>query len=252
MTSSKKIFKRMRPLLGTFVEITLYGDADLHPVITSAFEKAEQLAKIFNYHDPQSELSLYNLASDKRKKLSPELSFLIEKAIELRQISDGAFTPFRQNTEKLDLSGLAKGYIVDQVVETVSTIEVNIEGVVNAGGDLRQFNTDNRTIGIRLASNRIHQLDLVHEAVASSSLFVAKTDKNSSTIYGKELRTGLNCEDTVVILAGKCLWADALTKIALFAPLEIRNKCAIKYKAQIFVFDENGNLKEMFNGCENQ
>ena len=251
MNLSKNVSKRVRPLLGTFVEITLFGDADFSSIITMAFERAHELEKIFNCHDPESEISLYNSSADRLNfKKSSALSFVLSESLEIFRMSGGAFSPYSPDSCFLDLNGLSKGYIVDQIVGAILNDNPAHQGLVNAGGDLRFFNCTNRTIDIRLNSTRTCQITILKNAMATSSLNTATNDKKSSSQYSKQLRSGLTLDHTVSVIAQNCMLADALTKVALFADFEVVQKCAMIFKVDILVFDAHGELKEIFKDHE--
>ncbi len=254
MNLSKNVSKRVRPLLGTFVEVTLFGESNFNPIITAAFDMAGELEKIFNRHNPDSEICRYNRFPDSVNfHTSGPFKFVLETALEIFNVSEGAFTPYLTNSLNLDLNGITKGYIVDQMVEFMLSYTPALAGIVNAGGDLRYFNIESRTADIRMnaGSNPItRQIKICKDAVASSSLNTATNDKRSSTVYLQQLRHGLSVDDTVSVVAHNCIYADALTKVALFADFEIVQKCALASEAQVFIFDINGELKEMFNDHE--
>src|SRR6185437_8323122 len=77
-----------------------------------------------------------------------ELRDLLETCQRLIELSSGYFRPIRAG--RLDLSGIAKGYIVDKTVEWIlSRTDSNdgsidgsvVDGSINAGGDIRFFNS---------------------------------------------------------------------------------------------------------------
>lgn len=233
MNRLSHISKRSRPLLGTFFEIeVLENQPDL---LTEAFELAENLEKIFNLKDPQSAIL--------KSGNSAELAFVIRRALEFFEISEGAFNPWPDHKRHLDLNGIAKGYIVDRVAEFLQ--ERQLRGMVNAGGDLRFFNTSEKKCILRLGTEAapiFRQLELSQNALASSSV----AERSGSTVYSEKSLKG-----SVSVLADNCMTADALTKVGLFADKSIANKCALFYKAQILIFDQAGQMTEMFGSYEN-
>lgn len=256
MNKLKVASKRVRPLMGTFVEVTLFSEGNFDSLITKAFEKASELEKVFNVHDPKSDISILNNTSDDDTfELHPALAEVLEAADEIMLLSEGAFSPYREDSAFWDLSGIAKGYIVDQMVETILAEQPALMGMVNAGGDLRFFNCPEKKISLRLGSAS-HPLErslmLLKDAIATSSPTVAMTDEKSSTIYLKPLREGLSVQHAVSVIADTCMIADAMTKVGLFAKKEIVQKCASTFKAQVIIFGADGDPLEVFENHEAQ
>ena len=243
MNKLKVASKRVRPLLGTFLEIALFTNGDFSLPLTLAFEEASRLEKIFNLKDPASEIN--NLSIEN----SPVFSEVLLKAEEFFSASEGAFSPYLETGQKLDLNGIAKGFIVDKIVESILQENSSLSGSVNAGGDLRYFNCPEKTVNLQLgplASPVFRKLRLAKNAVASSSMSPSKKDNRSSTRYRQVLRSGLSESHTVTVMADTCIVADALTKVALFANSEVAQNCSLFYKAQVMIFDATGELFEVF------
>lgn len=88
-----------------------------------------------------SELMRYNRSDNPDQfVLSPELDALLARAKEVERLTDGAFS-LRPDGEQIDLSGIAKGYAVDRVVDLllkefgITDCLVDIGGEVRAVGD---------------------------------------------------------------------------------------------------------------------
>ena len=123
----------------------------------------------------------------------------------------------------IDLGGIAKGYAVDLAIATLRRAGVP-QACVNAGGDLRFYGPTARQIAIRdpAAPGRVHLLAPRHAgAVASSSVHDTRRRHGRGwcsplvdPISGRALGSG----DSVTVLAGQCLYADALTKPAALDP----------------------------------
>src|SRR4051812_3483428 len=103
MIKSKPEFKRVRPLLGTFFEISVSTALDLERVsaeITGAYREAERLEKIFNFHDSESELSRMNRGEVAAP--SAELQFVLQLADEMKRLSAGGFSVVRPHDRRVD------------------------------------------------------------------------------------------------------------------------------------------------------
>lgn len=187
MTSSSVIeVRRSRPLLGTFVEITVSGKTEnqANAAANEAFAAIERIQKSASAHDPKSELSLLNReAASRPVKVSRELFTLLRRADRLAAESRGAFDytvaptlakwgllprALKKKTSgcwrdvlllpgrhvkfltplSLDLGGIAKGFAVDAAIEVLRKHKIR-SAIVNAGGDLRVFGPSTSTIHLR-------------------------------------------------------------------------------------------------------
>ena len=215
-----------------------------HAFLTSAFNELSRLEKIFNFHDPESALSRLNrlilsrAGASARARLQiryPELGELLAISEEVADLSRGHFNPHRAGA--IDLSGIAKGYIVDKTVDWIlSHAPDSISGCVNAGGDLRFFAHRPREVILRLGTSSkaiSRRLKLCRECVATSAPYAY----NDRVYYH-----GARRAHAAVVQAPSATIADALTKVALFAPREIVQSCCEKLSAVAMLFDEQGEL----------
>ncbi len=169
--------RRARPLLGTLVEITAEGAADILPAaINAAFASIEQVQRLMSFHDLKSDVSRINGARPGQAISIDAHTFrVLTFARRLSDLSEGVFdvTIARALVEKgflperpremmpadityldldllpgkrahwrrkgwIDLGGIAKGYAVDCAAAALRAHGV-ATGIVNAGGDLRCF-----------------------------------------------------------------------------------------------------------------
>ncbi|MDB6129846.1 MAG: hypothetical protein JWM04_953 [Verrucomicrobiales bacterium] len=207
--SSKSEIRRCRPLLGTFVEITVSDDDEEkgNNAISAAFESMESVQRQMSVHEESSELSRLNReGAEHPVQVSRELYGLIRRADKLAAESNGAFdytiAPIlarwgllsanlnRQGSGSwrdvlllrgyqiyflqpvaIDLGGIAKGYAVDRGVETLQQFGV-CSGIVNAGGDLRAFGSESCMVHLRHPGNSqafVGNLKIQESAFATSS-----------------------------------------------------------------------------------
>ena len=92
--SLKNEIRRCRPLLGTFVEISVKHDDVSHArkAIDAAFAAIERVHKLMSFHDPKSEVSQLNrLAMKQPVSVSFATYQVLKCARELFEFSDGAF-----------------------------------------------------------------------------------------------------------------------------------------------------------------
>jgi len=228
----KQKLKRMRPAIGTFVEIELQGSdsQSLRDSIAMGFEKIALVEKKMSRFIESSDVGRFNKIKVGEKILvSPDLISVLKLSEELWGLSCGIFdvalgagkifsiqgnTLKRLGPGEIDLGGIAKGYAVDQAVKAMEPFDVS--GVVNAGGDLRVFGTETKEIFIQEAGElepQFYPLKVNNMAVATST-------------YKQK---------TVSVFAKTCMVADALTKIVLHSSRQISDLCLSKYNARGFI-----------------
>jgi len=203
--------KRVRPLMGTYFGISIEdanGEA-VGPAILAAFATAARLEKLLSKFESGSWPNRFNTWDGRGKLDLPDDLFpLFQMAFEMCEVSGGAFDPFTPGGD-LDLTGIAKGWIVDRVAEQLALALPGREICVNAGGDLRFINSVKRPVTLRF-SRGLKRLRMVRDAVAVSSI----TSAHPSTMYHKISKRAVS----VAVMHDSCAVADALAKVALFAP----------------------------------
>jgi thiamine biosynthesis lipoprotein len=123
----------------------------------------------------------------------------------------------------IDLGGIAKGYAVDLALQCLERVGVT-QCVVNAGGDLRVAGPRDQRIAIRHplhAHALAHELVLRNEALATSAAFASRYETPAGAVCAlvDPATAGAYVgRDSVSVRAPTCMLADALTKVALFAP----------------------------------
>lgn len=211
---------RCKPLLGTFIEITV--DDDDQSAVDRAFAGIEKVQELMGYHNPNSELSRINQRSHQEavevhawtaqviriaKEIHQASNGLFNCGIGHRLVSAGLLPRYNTLTNRdfggiediqliapdlikslrpvcLDLGGIAKGFAVDIAVRILESDGI-CSGVVNAGGDLRVFGGAFRPIHIRNPSAPAELIEigaLKNGALATSSLYFAKRDHQLSHI----------------------------------------------------------------------
>jgi FAD:protein FMN transferase len=169
-----------KPLFGKEVEIAIYDmDDELsEDVANKAYEEGLRLSRIFNLYDEKSELSQLN--KNRSMKVSKEFIEVLKIAREFFELTDGrydvALGKLIQQRKKglkesancsfkdiivdanfitlnnddiiIDLGSVAKGYIVDKMVESLEDDGV-MAGIVDGRGDIRIFGDIIQNIGIQ-------------------------------------------------------------------------------------------------------
>ncbi len=123
----------------------------------------------------------------------------------------------------VDLGGIGKGYAVDLALQCLARRGVS-QCAVNAGGDLRVAGPQQHRVAIRHplhAHALVHELVLSNEALATSSALESRYEAPAGPVCALvDPATGSAYagRDSVSVRAPSCMTADALTKVALFAP----------------------------------
>ncbi len=192
-----------RPLFGGTLGIVLYGaDSRIaEPVLEDAYRTGLRLQKVFNFYDPDSELSLLNRR--RRMRVSAAMLEVLGMALAMAQRTGGAYditlgrgflarkrglplpqlsctfrdVRIRGSTVELlhddvliDLGSVAKGYIGDRIADTLQE-EGASQGIVDARGDLVLFGDHAQLIDIqhpRKEEDVLCTLRLKDRAIATS------------------------------------------------------------------------------------
>ena len=226
--------KRCRPLLGTFVEVTV-PEENNEAAINCAFNEIEKVQNLMSFHDPQSILSKINRQAHLGPvKIDAWTAQILTIAQDIHAHSGGLFNcgvghrliasgllPNTLNIHRhdfggiedlyfinqetvssrrplcLDLGGIAKGFAVDVAINVL--IEHGIDsGVVNAGGDLRVIGDLPKIIYLRnpQAPSQLLEIGtLSNGAIATSGLYFSTRDKHSCHIIHPFKKTVFDIEE---------------------------------------------------------
>ena len=242
--------RRMRPLLGTFVEVAAHGPA-ADEAIEAAFASLQDAHAWWSFHDPASELSRLNAAGGERVEVGATTRRLLTLAIATMRRSGQAFditlggslveqgvlpdhggaAPLPRGTSddielgagwarlrrpvRLCLDGIAKGFAVDLGIRALRRAGAEA-GWINAGGDLRVFGDTALPLHRREASGALQPFGALREAaVATSRVGPADPDFPARVVGlpGTPPASGL-----WTVLARQAWRADALSKVAANTP----------------------------------
>lgn len=229
-----------------------YSDqSQANGAMNDAFEAIELIHQLMGFHNPMSELSKINQCAHLRAVSVHDWTYaVLSIALDVYQQSGGLFdcgvgqhltatgllpghtlnqtityggledlvldSPNLVSSAKpmrLDLGGIAKGFAVDKAVEILLHHGMS-SGSVNAGGDLRVFGSTPKQIQVRSPRNPsqlIYLGSLENGAIASTSLYYANS--SFSHIINPITMEEVRYQDSFSILAPKCIYADALTKV---------------------------------------
>ncbi len=189
MKSSSQRLKRVRPLLGTYVEIELLGTshAELNRSLTAAFDTVSEIDRLMSVHRPDSDLGRLNRAkAGAWVSVDPMTVDVLALANELFVSSDGLFDircgralaewniipsvltptsgkPIPLHRVPVEISGRRVRKTGDWLLDLGGiakgfAVDCAIEtlrargvraGLVNAGGDLRAFGPHDWPVSIR-------------------------------------------------------------------------------------------------------
>lgn len=217
--------RRARPLLGTLVEVGMASSsADGAAAFDAAFSAIETVQACMSRFEPDSDVSRFHALPVGQSLLVDRVTAqVLQTAAWLQAESAGLFdialgsarhgwqckglrlTKLRAGVQ-LDLGGIAKGHAVDCAVAAMQAAGCTA-GWVNAGGDLRAFGELELPVSLR---------DEQHGGVRA---FGSLSDGALATShFGRGARSRLWRADAareahVSVMAARCLWADALTKV---------------------------------------
>lgn len=231
---------RSRPLLGTFVEISVRAmSAEIaHAAIDDAFGVIGRVQRTMSRFDPDSDVARLNRDGAALPVVVDAATFsVLSAARRLAELSAGAFDvtggrwqrlrllPGRRVTSAvpldIDLGGIAKGYAVDCAVLAVRRHPIAAV-VVNAGGDLRVWGDHALPIRLRHPADSRQLVDgglLRNEALATSARYADRCGQGR--VAGRIAAPPgyrLAVEPlSISVAAPTCLLADALTKVLMVA-----------------------------------
>ena len=260
--SSGPLTRRMRPLLGTFVEVAAAGDTpDSLAAVDAGFAAIRRIHALASFQSADSELTYLNAHPGEWLTLSPSLLRLLRLARSVTAASDHLFNctvggavilrgalpdhggdfipagcaediqlaPGRarlQRPVRITLDGLAKGYAVDCAIAALKRAGMPW-GWVNAGGDLRVFGDNALPVTQRRIDGSSRDLGaLRNAALATSNAGGTATAQTPGLIVpGREQSASsptLGASATFSVISRFAWRADALTKVAALAPAHER------------------------------
>ncbi|MGV8086942.1 MAG: FAD:protein FMN transferase [Candidatus Woesearchaeota archaeon] len=265
-----------KPLFGKNVRIIVYDiEPDLaNDIANKAYIEGLRLSKIFNIYDKSSEISLLN--KNRKMKVSSEFIELLIIAKEFYvptngkyDVSLGKIIHQRKNGLKetakcsfediliesnfinlnnddviIDLGSIAKGFIVDKMIEILIKEGV-ISGLVDGRGDIRIFGEKKEIIGIQHPRDKdkiIANINVTNCAIATSGDYnqYYKTYDTSHIINSLDF-------SSVTVVAENLTLADGFAT-AFFVSKS--DKLLEKYKdIKVMTISKDLNIK-YYNGFE--
>jgi FAD:protein FMN transferase len=247
----------MRPAMGTLVEVRASAPEDCAlEAVEAALRAVERVDRLMSFHDPQSELSRLNReAAHAPQPVDAWTWMVLRRAQRLSAASDDLFdatvapllvrsgllpgepgAPHRRGQWRhvvlqpgrrvqferplqLDLGGIAKGFAVDVAIHALRRAGC-VQGVVNAGGDLRRFGDGMEPVHLRRGDGVVKIAELRNGAIATSAplaLHEARLAQPLGSIFDPRNGAQWHAGGAVMVAAPTCVVADALTKVAALA-----------------------------------
>lgn len=117
----------------------------------------------------------------------------------------------------IDLGGIAKGYAVDRAVAAMLRAGA-AQGLVNAGGDLRMFGDRPWPVALRDADGGVRREIQLADCAVATSANRGNRRRRWGRVFTPHIgfdRKPMVCKERVTVVAGECVTADAMTKIAM-------------------------------------
>ena len=264
----KKYYRRMRPLLGTFVEVGLSVDEPRNELAAeSAFDVIEKVHNLLSFHDTNSELSKLNSSFQEVVSLDPVSIVMLKIAKRMTLLTDYLFdctvggrltnlgllpshnklpsNDFGNAKDikivgnsvkllslmKISLDGIAKGYAVDLGIRELKKFN-KLGGWINAGGDLRIYGDVSLPVVCREIDGKVLNLGHFSNIAMASSRFSTNQDMDyPGYIISKNNANG---PDEVCTITAPSAWlADALTKVYFSTSPSQRQIVVKKFGGQI-------------------
>lgn len=261
------IVRRMRPALGTFVEVAV-SDTDTTHGIDVAFSSLAQAEALWSFQDPASELSRLNASHGEWVPVHTATGRLLRLARALMLSSGGYFdftvggllvqrgslpdhggapclargTPHDlelmhgaarlRRPLRLTLDGIAKGYAIDLAAAAMRRAGAR-SGWINAGGDLLAFGDVQLPVVRRELDGTVLACGVLRNAAFASSRVNQGQDGFPADIIGSDFRTP--SIGVWSVIARHAWRADALTKVAATASDAERTLLVAQLGGQLFV-----------------
>ena len=236
-SASSTCVSRLRPALGTFVGFEAHAPrvAQAVAAIDAATIVISQIDALLHPHRSSGDLAALSTAElGVPLQVHPWTFELLDLCKTLHRASKGVFDPCLPDASgcmedvelrepnrvvvhvpvKIDLGGIAKGFAVDQAIESMRRAGCS-SALVNAGGDMRASGALSFAISYRSASGHVHDVSLRDSALAVSHRNNVDAPVEHRGYYSRVASAESALVDSVAILAPSAALADALTKFAL-------------------------------------
>ena len=248
---------RCKPLLGTYVEISISADASDERLITTsslAFDAIYHIESLMSFHNINSELSKINQVAFKNGcDISPETETVLSMCLKLSQMSNGIFdiciAPHLVNQNLLpqhgfdydkessyqdiilsknhvkflkalliDVGGIAKGYAVDQAMNVIKQqLKGCLVDTIVNAGGDLCM-YNWRDKYIEVAQSKQATKTIKMQAPAIATSGSYYLEGKSAIINPLNNKT-VDLKSSISVFANSCMLADGLTKVAAITGL---------------------------------
>jgi len=215
------------PLMDTFVRVEVRDASNRKTAVEALDEAIGRMKKLAAGLDRKS--GEYRETADTRK--------ILDEAARLKKLTGGAFDIKFDGADKIDLGGIAKGFIVDEGIRVLKKHGIK-EAIINAGGDM--YCMGEYKIGIRDPRDRrevVTMFSARDRGVATSAVY----ERGAHIIDPRAGKPVIKPGKSVTVVAETCMRSDALAT-ALYV-LEAREGLLIiegTDGAECFIIDETG------------
>lgn len=210
-----------RPLFGDEIKVILYEmeHEDARKIVDAMYMEALRLQKIFNFFDPESELSRLN--QERTLTVSKELLYLLKKALSMSEVTEGRYdvslgkailarkkgmaaekprcsyrdikvtgnaVSLTNREAMIDLGSIAKGYITDRLGEFLRSNRA-AEFLLDSRGDILVSGQYSHILGIQdpRGEKQVCSIKIKDQAVATSGDYMQyRGDFQNSHILNQE------------------------------------------------------------------
>ncbi len=263
--------RRCRPLLGTFVEVTVAGlqEAKLSGAVDAAFSAIATVQRLMSFHDPASETSELNrLAARRAVRVSPWTYEVLWAARTLAIQSAGAFditvAPLLQQWGYLPPAGRSAwlptdgGGPLDIELRSGERVRFRRPVRIDLGGIAKGFAVDRAvavlqahgaTSGCVNAGGDLRAFGPAPTSVqvrhpAAPGQFLPLTALTNSALATSRRRRPCVELTSISVRAPTCLLADALTKVAM-ADRRAALELLAEYRAEVFLATDRGEIRSL-------
>lgn len=165
-------------IFGTHYQISYSASESSEKVKKAIEEELHRIDSIASSWRADSEVEQYEKAENKSTfRLSDDLAYLLEKSEEIKTLTDGAFD-IHYKPGEVDLSGIAKGYAVDQISDLLEKRFHSKSYLIEIGGEIRARGDNPNgkpwSVGIYnpLTNESNHTLEMTDSSVATSGNYL--------------------------------------------------------------------------------
>lgn len=213
--------------MDTFVRVEIKGSVDKNlaeHATDKTISRMRKLTKQFDCYSGEIEPS-------------PETQKVLEESERLKKLTKGAFDVEFKNDGKINLGGIAKGFIVDEGIAILKEEGIK-EALINAGGDM--YCMGEYKVGIRDPEDRrkiIAAFSVRDRGVATSGTY----ERGGHIIDPRTGKVVLKPGKSVTVIAETCMKADGLaTALYVLKPREGLSIVENLDGTECFIIDETG------------